>query len=187
MKFLCGKAVLKAGLILVSLGSLALGWASPGWARDVASRTITVTVNAPAFLSLTVGSAGAVIDRVTFRVTGIPGSGPVRGESTGANPVPFQASGLLNSAGTVILTADSFQPLNDGLGHTIPFNQISWQGGGVMPSGRFSGTSKQIVWQRSTSFGWFSAQGSMTFSYDHVLYVPAGTYQSRATYTLSVP
>jgi hypothetical protein len=94
---------------------------------------------------------------------------------------------LLTSAGTATLTADSSQPLNDGLGHTIPFNQISWQGGGAMPSGRFSGTSKQIIWQQSTSTGWFSVQGSMAFSYDHVLYVPAGTYQSRATYTLSVP
>lgn len=182
-----GKDFLKAGFLLASLGTLVLGWASPGWARDVASRIITVTVNAPVFLSLTVGSAGAIIDRVTFRVTGIPGSGPVRGESTGANPVPFQARGLLTSAGTVILTADSSQPLNDGLGHTIPFNQISWQGGGALPSGRFSGTSKQIIWQQSTSTGWFSVQGSMAFSYDHVLYVPAGTYQSRSTYTLSVP
>jgi len=48
-------------------------------------------------------------------------------------------------------------------------------------------TSKQIIWQQSTSTGIFSVQGSMAFSYDHVLYVPAGTYQSRATYTLSVP
>lgn len=182
-----GKDFLKAGLLSVSLVTLALGWLSPGWARDVAIRTITVTVNAPVFLSLRVGSSGATIDRVTFRVTGIPGSGAVRGESTGAYPVPFQVQGLLTSAGTATLTADSSQPLNDGLGHTIPFNQISWKGGGDMPSGRFSGTAKQIIWQQSTSTGWFSVQGTMAFFYDHVLYVPAGTYQSRATYTLSVP
>jgi hypothetical protein len=187
VKFLGGKDFLKAGLLLASLGTLSLGWAFPGYARDVASRTITVTVSAPVFLSLTVGTPGAVIDRVTFRISGIPGSGPVRGESTGAYPVPFQARGLLNSAGTATLTADSSQPLNDGLGHTIPFNQISWQGGGVMPSGRFSGTSKQTVWQQSTSFGWFSVQGTMAFFYDNLLYVPAGTYQGRTTYTLSVP
>jgi hypothetical protein len=187
VKFLGGKDFLKAGLLLVSLGTLALGWSSPGFAKDVASRTITITVSAPVFLSLTVGSPGAIVDLITFRVSGIPGSGQVRGESTGAYPVPFQARGLLTSAGTVTLTADSSQPLNDGLGHTIPFNQISWQGGGAMPSGRFGGASKQIVWQGSTSTGWFSVVGSMAFFYDHALYVAAGTYQSRVTYTLSVP
>lgn len=187
MKFLAGKDFLKAGLLLVSLVTLTFGWPSPVFARDVASRTITITVSAPVFLSLRVGSPGAILDLVTFRVSGIPGSGPVRGESTGAYPVPFQARGLLTSAGTATLTADSSQPLNGGLGQTIPFNHISWQGGGVMPSGRFSGTSKQIIWQQSTPTGWFSVEGTMAFSYDHVLYVPAGTYQGRATYTLSVP
>lgn len=187
MKFLGGKGFFKAGLLFFSLGILVLVRPSPGFARDVASRTITITVSAPVFLVLTVGSPGAIVDLVTFRVSGIPGSGPVRGESTGAYPVPIQARGLLTSAGTATLTADSSQPLKDGFGHTIPFNQISWQGGGAMPSGRFSGASKQIVWQQSTSTGKFSVQGSMAFFYDHALYVAAGTYQGRVTYTLSVP
>jgi len=149
-------------------------------------QSVTITVQAPVFLSLQVGSAGAIIDQVTFRVGGIPGSGAVRGESTGTYPVPFQAWGLLNASGTVTLSADSSQPLNDGMGHAIAFNQISWQGSGAVPSGRFSGTSRQTIWQQSTS-GWFSSQGAMAFFYDNVLYVPAGTYSGRVTYTISVP
>ena len=163
-----------------------MGRPATGWARDVAIRSVTVMLAAPVFLSLQVGSPGAVIDRVTFRVDGIPGSGAVRGESTGTYPVPFQAWGLLSSAGTVTLTADSSQPLSDGVGHTISFNQISWQGSGAVPSGRFSGTSKQTVWRQATS-GWFSAQGAMAFFYDNTLFIPVGTYSGRVTYTLSVP
>jgi hypothetical protein len=185
-EILGGKAFSKAGLLLLSLILLALGRPAPGLARDVAIRSITVTVAAPVFLSLQVGSPGAIIDLVTFRVGGIPGSGAVRGESTGTYPVPFRAWGLLTSAGMVTLAADSSQPLSDGMGHTIPFSQISWQGSGAVPSGRFTGTSKQTVWQQATS-GWFRAEGAMAFFYDNILFVPSGTYLGRVTYTLSVP
>jgi hypothetical protein len=33
----------------------------------------------------------------------------------------------------------------------------------------------------------FNVQGSMAFFYDNALYVPAGTYSGRITYTLSSP
>jgi hypothetical protein len=184
--FLGRKSFVKAGLLCLILGILALGRPGPGWARDVAIRSFTIMLTAPIFLSLQVGSPGAIIDLVTFRVNNIPGSGAVRGESTGTYPVPFQAWGLLSSSGTVTLTADSSQPFSDGMGHTISFNQISWQGSGAVPSGRFSGTSQQRVWQRATS-GWFAAQGAMAFFYDNTLYIPAGIYRGRVTYTLSVP
>jgi hypothetical protein len=186
VKFSGCKGLVKAGFVLVILINLVLGPTAPGWGQDVAVSGVTVVLAAPIFMRLTVGSPGTTIDRVTFRVAGIPGSGAVPGESTGTYPVPFQARGLLDSAGTVALTADSSNPLNDGMGHTISFTQVYWQGSGVLPSGRFSGSSPQIIWQQSSS-GFFNVQGAMAFFYDNTLYVPAGTYQGRVTYTLSVP
>jgi len=155
-------------------------------AADVAIQSVTIMVAVPVYLSLRIGSPGSSIDRISFQITKIPGSGAVPGQSTGAYPVAFRAQGRLTSPGTVRLTANSSQPLSDGMGHTISFDQISWEGSGVMPAGRFSGSSNQTVWLQSVPRS-FNLQGSMSFFYDNALYVPAGNYHGRVTYTLSSP
>jgi hypothetical protein len=180
-----GKLFIRAGLVTILLVNLVLFQWTPAWSRDVATQSITITLAAPIFVILQIGSPGSTIDRVSFQVANLPGSGPVRGQSTGAYPVSIQTNGWLTSSGTVFVTADSSQPLNDGLGNSIPFNQISWLGSLQMPGGRFNGTVSQTVLQQSVGRR-FNLQGSMDFFYDNTLYLPSGTYNGRVTYTLSV-
>ena len=163
------------------------GWCSPAAAREVAIRPLTITVRVPVYLYLQVGSPGGLVDLVSFKVTALPGSGPVRGESTGEYPVPVRAQGILTSYTVVALTADASQPLSDGVGHQIPFRHIFWKGTGNMPSGRFSGAAQQIILRRPASPGRFRFRGGMAFFYDNRQYFPAGIYRGRVTYTLSAP
>ncbi|MBW2040252.1 MAG: hypothetical protein JRI46_11820 [Deltaproteobacteria bacterium] len=141
-----------------------------------------IVIRSALALFLRVGSPGGTVDVVSFHVTGLPGSGPVPGISSGQNPVPVRARAFL-LFGQMILTADSSVPLNDGSGNTIPFTEISWRGTGGMPSGTFSGAADQFI--GATSLSRF--QGAMSFNYRNILYVPAGTYTGRVTYTLSSP
>lgn len=173
------------GLLFILAASLAFG--RPGLARgaDVATTDIIIVLASPLTLTLRIGSQGPTIDVVTFSLTGLPGTGAVAGISSGANPVPFFAEGKLTGPGLVTLTADSSQPLADGQGNTISFNQISWQGSGALSSGRFNGTANQVIWQWQTGATFKKSKGSMAFSYDNNLFVSAGTYRGRVTYTLS--
>lgn len=176
----------KIGLVIIIIGSLACcGWPPPAWSLDVATSDVIVVLAAPVTMTLRIGSSGSTINRVTFPVTGLPGSGAVAGTSSGANPVPFRASGQLTGPGTVSLTANSSQPLMNASGNSISFNQISWTGSGVLPSGRFNGTANQLIWQQNTGANFNNIRGAMAFSYDNTLFVPSGTYSGRVTYTLS--
>jgi hypothetical protein len=149
--------------------------------RVVAQEPLDIVILAATSLSLTIGTSGSTIDRVSFTVTQLPGLGAVAGVSSGANPVPVDARPIPGSA-TIILTADSSVPLNDGAGHTILFTQISWTGTGDIPTGTFTGSPSQQI---STTKGRMS--GTMSFSYANTVYVPSGTYTGRVTYTLSSP
>jgi hypothetical protein len=175
----------KSGLLIFMVVSLACGRPTLARGMDVAISDAIVILASPVIMTLRIGSSGSTIDRVTFPVTGIPGSGAVAGTSTGTNPVPFQASGRLTGPGTVSLTANSSQPLINASGNSIPFNQISWQGSGDLASGRFNGTANQLILQRSTGTTFNNISGTMAFSYDNTLFVPSGTYSGRVTYTLS--
>jgi hypothetical protein len=149
--------------------------------RVVAQEPLDIVILAASQLNLRVGTAGGTIDRVSFTVSQVPGSGPVPGVSSGANPVPVVAWSWPLFAEKV-LAADSSIPLNDGAGHTIPFTQINWAGSGL-PSGTFTGSpSQQIL----ATFSWL-VNGTMSFSYANTVYVPSGTYTGRVTYTLSSP
>jgi len=74
--------------------------------RIVAQEPVNIVIQSAQFLSLRVGSPGSNIDVVRFDVTGLPGSGPVPGVSSGQNPVPVRARAVQLS-GQMILTADS--------------------------------------------------------------------------------
>jgi hypothetical protein len=156
-------------------------------ARDVAIRAFNVVVKANAYLYLQIGTEGAIIDQISFRVAALPGAGPVRGESTGIYPVPVVGDGLLSAAGTVTLIADASQPMTNGLGNQIPYSQISWQGSGDVPSGQFAGSATQIIMQQSAHKGRLKLNGAMAFFYGNTQFFPAGIYSGRVTYTLSAP
>jgi hypothetical protein len=150
--------------------------------RVVAQEPVDIVILAASRLNLRIGTTGGTIDRVTFTVTQLPGTGAVAGVSSGANPVPVRASSSPGNA-TKILTADSSIPLSDGAGHTISFTQISWTGTNRVPSGTFTGLPNQQIYAGTQSI----TNGTMSFSYANTIYVPSGSYNGRVTYTLSSP
>jgi hypothetical protein len=154
----------------------------PAQGRVVAQAPVDIVIQAASSLSLRIGTSGGAIDRVSFTVNQLPGSGSVPGVSSGANPVPVRASSTPGNA-TKILTADSSIPVNDGAGHTIPFTEISWTGTNGVPSGTFAGLPNQQIYAGTQSIN----NGTMSFSYANTVYVPSGTYSGRVTYTLSSP
>ena len=84
-----------------------------------------------------------------------------------------------------IITVDSSTPLSNGT-QTIPFTDISWTAKkGNIPSGRFNGTSAQVLLQPNPSMQ--RVKDRFTFIYDNARVVPYGTYIGSVTYTVSVP
>ena len=153
----------------------------PAQGRVVAQEPVDIVILAARRLDLQIGSPGNIIDVVSFTVSGLPGSGPVQGVSSGGNPVAVRAHAVPGNQ-DMTLTADSSTPLNDGAGHTIPFTQIGWNGTGDVPSRSFTGSPRQLVFMTSRP-----ARGTMPFFYLNTVYVPSGTYVGRVTYTLSSP
>ena len=84
-----------------------------------------------------------------------------------------------------IITVDSSTPLTNGT-HMIPFTDISWTAKkGDIPSGRFNGSSTQVILQPNPSMQ--RVKDRFTFTYDNTRVVPYGTYTGSVTYTVSVP
>ncbi|MFC3717258.1 hypothetical protein ACFONC_13990 [Luteimonas soli] len=102
----------------------------------------------------------------------------------------FNRGGLL-TGGDTVLTVTAPTHLVSANGDTIPFSQISWTSSGngdaagsqPFPAGTFSGGTQSLgsfpknTWRESCH----------TFSYGNDAIVPAGTYNGRVTYTLTVP
>lgn len=133
-------------------------------------------------LSLTLGSPGATIDRITFTVDQLPPTA-ITGVSSGTNPVPVAATGLVPAGDTITLTADSSAPLTDGT-DSIPWTEVSWSGSGDFSSGAFTGGGAQQVDQFIGSGAYV---GDYTFSYANSIPRPSATYDGQVTYTLSSP
>lgn len=84
-----------------------------------------------------------------------------------------------------IITVDSSIPLSNGA-QTIPFTDISWTAKkGDIPSGRFNGTTAQVILQANP--GNQKIKDQLTFTYDNTRVVPYGIYTGSVTYTVSVP
>ncbi len=167
-------------LLLLSLAVQAKDSCAQG--QVVAQERVDIVIRSPERLILRVGSQGGRIDVIQFQVGSLPGSGPVPGVSSGGNPVTVMAKSKKIS-GRMILTADSSIPLTNASGDTIPFGEISWTGGGDMPSGVFSGQPGQILFSSTAK----NVIGTMSFSYANRSYVPAGTYIGQVLFTLSSP
>ena len=89
-----------------------------------------------------------------------------------------------NNSRVAVLTVDSSIPLRNGA-HNTPFTSISWiSRKGIIPSGRYDGSSSQFQFSFSNSQE-FSDKHS--FYYDNAAVLKAGTYTGRVTYTLTMP
>lgn len=141
-------------------------------------------ITIPTILHLQVGTTGAPVDRVTFPVVDLPGTGLVAGTSSGANPVPVRVAALVGPSALVTLRADSSTALTDGSGNNIPFSEISWTATGNFTGNTFNGVANQQLDQFS---GPGNRTGSYSFNYANANYYPAGTYNGQVTYTLSSP
>jgi hypothetical protein len=148
-----------------------------------AQARLDFAIQIPTILLLQVGTIGATVDTITFNVGDLPGTGPVAGTSSGANPVPVRAAGFVGASSTMTLNADSSSALSDGT-TTIPFSEISWAATGNFSAGAFDNTAAQQLDQFS---GPGNRTGTYAFSYDNDTYYPASTYTGTVTYTLSSP
>ncbi|MBW2635485.1 MAG: hypothetical protein JRE14_15485 [Deltaproteobacteria bacterium] len=84
-----------------------------------------------------------------------------------------------------VVTADSSTPLSNGA-TTIPFTDISWTSqDGDIPSGRFDGSSAQVILGATSAF--WHIRDWHTFTYDNTRVLPGGTYSGTVTYTVSIP
>ena len=93
-----------------------------------------------------------------------------------------------STAATLSATAPA--ALVNANGDTIPFNAISWISGGIgdnpatIPSGTFVGGAAQTLFSVARN-NWF--ESCLQFNYANDQFVPAGTFNGRVTYTLSLP
>ena len=147
----------------------------------IAFAKITFVVwKAPPEVSIQVGT----ITGVTTVTHELPASQVGDGTPITGTPEDVLIEASARPAGFMI-TVDSSTPLSNGT-HTIPFTDISWTAKkGDIPSGRFNGTSTQVILQ--PNLGMQRVKDRFTFIYDNTRVVPYGTYAGSVTYTVSVP
>lgn len=162
----------------------------------VAEAATIVVGNAPTRVRLRVGAAGGAIDVVTFTVpaagvgNGVAILGTVAASGLcAANNVLIDAEARATpvNSRTATLSVDTSMPLTSGSG-SIPFTEIEWTASGYAPitiaSGAFSGTAGQVLTTFQNSR---RARQCHAFAYRNTQVFGAGTYQGRATYTLTMP
>jgi len=171
--------------IVAPLGSVDMAWAESrlqaGGGSPQARLDFRITL--PTLLYLQMGTNGPTVDRITFKLDNIPGTGAVQGTSTGTYPVPVRVAGFVPRGQAMTLRANSSAPLTNG-SENIRFDNISWTATGNFTSGRFNNTANQQV-RRWTGSG--NRTGTYRFYYDNDEYHGSGTYNGQVTYTLSSP
>ena len=171
--------------IVAALGTTEMAWAESrlqaGGASPQARLDFRITL--PTLLYLQIGTTGATVDRITFTLNNIPGTGAVQGTSSGTYPVPVRAAGFVPRGQTMTIRANSSVPLTNG-SENIRFDNIRWTATGNFTSGRFNDTANQSV--RSWT-GSGNRTGTYRFYYDNDEYHGSGTYNGQVTYTLSSP
>lgn len=87
------------------------------------------------------------------------------------------------------LTVTTPTNLTNSTGATIPFNRVAWTSSGnqdtvaTIASGAFTGGTQTLLSVATNN--WF--ESCLAFRYLNTTVVPAGTFNGRATYTLSAP
>lgn len=102
----------------------------------------------------------------------------------------YRRSSATNGPASAVLSVTSPANLTNAAGDTIPFNQISWTtsapGGGVaniIPPGTFTGNTQTLTTIPANTY----IENCHTFSYANSAVRAPGTYNGRATYTLTSP
>jgi hypothetical protein len=156
-------------------------------AADIlAARAQQISITGPPpQLHLAVGTLGTTVDTVTFTVpAGSVGSGTsIAGSQTVLIQVATRRSGGSGGPTTVLLIANSSQPLASGA-NRIPMTEISWtSANGIIPSGSFNGTAAQQIFSFFAPNGTTSQEDTHRFSYANTSIHPSGTYITTVTYT----
>jgi hypothetical protein len=134
-------------------------------------------LNIPTLLSLQIGSSGAVVDTVTFQITGPSSRTPV--VKSNVYP-PFGMSS--NTTRGIVLVADSSGGLKSG-DKIIPVSNICWKGTGDLSGseGCFDGSPTQRIKSFSGKGNW---RGGFVFEYRSSQIYPPGNYTGTISYTL---
>lgn len=180
---------------------------TPG-ARSIYLQVGTGTVSGGTYLAGGTPADNATVNRVSVTVPATAlGTGsqamtsnstvaisPYDGFAFCAPPAQVYVGGYFRrpsagAGGNATLTVTTPATLVNAASDTIPFTDISWVSGGngdptpTIPSGTFTGAVQTLL-----SFGrnqWF--ESCLSFSYANTQPVPAGTFNGRATYTLTAP
>ncbi len=140
--------------------------------------------NAPApAVMLSIGN-GPQVAEVTFKIKPAElGNGvPIRARPGVMIAVANRATP--NNSRVAVLTVDSSIPLRNGA-HTTPFTSISWiSRNGIIPSGRYDGSTSQFQFSFSNSQ---EISDRHSFYYDNANVLEAGAYTGTVTYTLTMP
>jgi hypothetical protein len=94
------------------------------------------------------------------------------------------------AGGNASLTVSTPAGLLNAAADAIPFSTISWTSSGIgdasstIPAGTFSGAANQLLLSVPRN-QWF--ESCLTFSYSNAAAYAAGTFNGRATYTLTAP
>ena len=93
------------------------------------------------------------------------------------------------AAGAAVLQVSTPASLTNANGDTLPFSAISWtstangNAAADIPAGAFTGATQLL--RNIAPNTW--VENCLVFSYANSVVVPSGTFQGRATYTLSAP
>lgn len=171
--------------LLIGLGGGQAVWAeSNEVVGGSASARLDFSITIPTILYLQVGTEGKIVDTVSCTLSKIPGTGAVAMQSNGANPVPVRIAAMMPAGQKIQLLADSSNPMTNKDGAKMPFDEISWAGGGEFSSGTFDNNTAQVL---DTFGGSGNHVGSYIFSYANANYYDSGIYNGQVTYTLSSP
>lgn len=179
-------AAAKSIYLQVGAGTITGGTFSSGGmpGNNAAINRVSVTVPAASL------GAGSVAMTTDSTVT----ASPYDGFSYCVVPAQVYIGGFFRTPGAsanATLTVTSPVALVNAGGDTIPFNTVSWISGGnseavgtTIASGTFVGGSAQTLLS-VTRNTWF--ESCLKFNYSNLLFVPAGTFTGRVSYTLTAP
>jgi hypothetical protein len=168
----------------VGTGTVSGGWFNAGGTPADNGTINKVSVTVPA-AALGTGSRAMTSDSAVA-------ISPYDGYSYCTPPAQVYVGGFYRVPGAganATLTVATPANLVNASADTIPFSSISWTSGGngdataTIPAGTFTGATQTLLSIGRNS--WF--ESCLTFNYSNATAVPAGTFNGRATYTLTAP
>lgn len=174
--------VLASALVMLPSLTLADSQLSIGGAGTTAQANLDFRIIIPSFVYFQIGSAGSV-DRVDYDLNVgpvQPGSGgPISATGGVGDGVDGALTVNLATNATNVSIAASGGNLTSG-GDTLPFADITASDTGTIPVPDFGTTISPFA------PGGFSLSDTWSYTYDNTSVYNAGTYDGRATYTITV-